>query len=128
MWHCADTPLGRCLLSRSASASPPALLALRLWTRPCGPGVWLNVIFEAEQLPTCVADLDALKTQMSANDLAHIVESAMAFPLIISGVGDEPIVLASHAAPTEDLDGMTAELRAAGVCREILVHSERTSD
>ena len=28
-------------------------------------------MFEAEQLPTCVADLDALLTQVSANDLAH---------------------------------------------------------
>ena len=85
-------------------------------------------MFEEEQLPTCVANLDVLQTQVSANDLAHIVESAMAFPLIIPRVGDEPIVLASHAAPTEDLDGMAAELRADGVGREILVHSEHTSD
>ena len=28
-------------------------------------------MFEAEQLPTCVVDLDALLTQVNANDLAH---------------------------------------------------------
>ena len=59
----------------------------------------------------------------------------MASPLIIPVVGDGPIVLASLAAPTEDLDGVTAQLRtavvvihAAGVGHEALVHSERASD
>ena len=35
---------------------------LRYSLKTCRPGVWLNVMFEAEQLPTCVADLDVLQT------------------------------------------------------------------
>ena len=45
----------------------------------------------------------------------RIVESAMVSPLIIPRVGDEPRVLASPAASTENHDGVTAQLRAAGV-------------
>ena len=59
----------------------------------------------------------------------------MVSPLIIPRDGDEPVVLASLGAPTEDLDGVAAQLRAADVVihaagegREVLVHRERTSD
>ena len=53
---------------------------------------------------------------VESQDYGHcIVENAMVSPFFIPGVGDEPIVLASLVVPTEDLDGVTAQIRAANV-------------
>ena len=100
-------------------------------TLPIDRGVLFGLAVAIETLQCHSNRVDGLS--LTGEAVHFLIDMVSTF--IIPRVGDKPVVLASFCAPIEDLHGVTAQFRAAdvmihaaGVGREVLVHSERTSD